>query len=1336
MYQLYLNSTRPMYQQLNSDAMTALAHHEKTKSHYMKLSKNFLFILDMLNDVEEMQFTYEYVKYLQETIRDLAYDLDDVLDDITSLCMIQESQRIQHHRASRVWKFIPTSTPGALKFNSRIMSKIKEITERSQSVVNRLTTCFNVLSWSSNRPSRMRFKSSPVVYEPGVYGRDEDKEAIKDMLLVNEASHDHVLVISIVGMGGIGKTTLAQLVYRDEIVNQNFHVKAWVWVSEEFDLLRITKTIFTFVTNMSAESMDLGKLRVSLQHKLSESKFLIVLDEFWNASVEKSGFLLQLLQFGLPGSRIIVTTRNDKLPSIVGPRHMTYHLKLLTNDDCGAILARVSNRSFHENLHFKEVGQGLMKKCKGLPLAARSLGGLLRNETTPEGWELVLNSKICNLPKDCYILRDLQLSYQHLPPHLKHLFAYCSIFPKDYEFDKNELVYLWMGEGFLEKPNEKKTKEELGIEYFNELLSRSFFQRSSGCDSTFVMHDLINDLAQYVAGGTSYHLDKEMDSDIEYQLPEKVRHASFLRHEFEVFRNFKAFLEARNLRTFLPMPVEDSRVCHLSDKILFELVSELPNLRVLSLSGYSITEVSSSMCNLIHLRYLNLSGTSIVTLPHFFSNLIRLETLSLCNCRFISSLPPSLGNLSSLRHLDNSNTQQLKNMPVEIGKLENIQTLPKIVLNKVGGLGMKELKNLTLLRGKLTILELQNVRNVEDVKLASLRHKKLDELQLTWGNDIDNSRNKSSDEQVIEYLQPNQNLTYLNIEFYGGENFPIWIGDPKFRTLSTVILRGCTECTCLPPLGLLPKLKELHIKNMPKIKHIGVEFYGRGPGVPFPKLEILRFSNMIGWEKWSSFSNVEADHIQFPHLRQFSMLKCHKLTNVSPLSFVVLRELDLEECNMVVLESFHNLKSLIYLRLKSIKQMCNLPRKLVHFLAALEVLECCSCNELQSLWPSEIPLDHLIRLKHLIIKDCSKLASLGERMPNNLETLELFRCANLSSLPNDLNNLGSLRDLIIKYCPKFVNFPENGVPPILKRLEIFSCKALDSLTGNILNLERLDIKECSSLKTWTMVDFPIDLKYLSINNCTKLEPLLETMFPQGSRMSLEQLNLCNWLNSENILQRLNRFSDLVELNISSCYSLTHFPEESLTPHLRSLSVEDCANLKSFSVKIQGMISLLSLEICSCPRLESFPECRLPPNLSSLKILDSKKLKNLSQWGLDKLMSLRELSISGGFEELKLLGDREGISIFPSSLIKLSIARFPKLSSLSKVLDDLTLLRHLSIANCAKLEDLPCDKVLTNLCHLKITQCEVLSRKCDKKRGAYWSKIYGIPRVEIHGSTCA
>ncbi|XP_022896600.1 putative disease resistance RPP13-like protein 1 [Olea europaea var. sylvestris] len=1334
--ELFLSAfIQALFQQLASSLVVAFTRRERIDTHCNKWQQNLSFIQAVIDDAENKQLTDQAVKVWLEGLRDLFYDLEDILEEITTQALIQQHEGVLP-RTSLLRKLIPTCSsllPASLASNHRMVSKVKEISNRFDDIVklrNGLKLEEN-LGGNSNRWMVTRLPSTSL-NEPHIYGRDKDKEAIRELLIGEGVCQDDVCYVPIVGMGGIGKTTLAQLVYNDRDVKGSFHVRAWVCVSD-FDVFTITKIIHKAVTDDSGESKDLNMLQVSLQQELSKSKFLIVLDDIWNEDYEKWNTLCRPFHGGQPGSRIIVTTRLDHIASKVGSVP-AYSMKMLTDGDCLDLLAHHAKRgSIDADPDLREIGKGLVKKCKGLPLAAKALGGLLRSKGSKEEWADVLKSKIWDLPEENNILPVLRLSYHHLPSHLKHLFAYCSIFPKDYEFDKNELVLLWMGEGFLHQKRGNKEMEELGFECFNELLLRSFFQRLSGTDSRFVMHDLMNDLAQLVAGGKCYRLDEKVNTNNEYRVPEKTRHASFLRHEFEVYTKFRAFKQVQGLRTFIPMPVQNSHVWppfYLSNKILLELLPELHRLRVLSLSGYSITELPSNICKLLHIRYLNLSGTSIVSLPDSISDLFNLLTLSLSNCRFICRLPSAVGSLSKLRHLDISNTDQLREMPIEIGNLKSLRTLPKLVVSKVGGLGLRELRNLEHLRGTLAISELQNVTDIEDAKEACLRHKQeLVELQLAWGNDIDVSIERSSEKEVLDMLQPHENLRNLKIEFYRGENFPSWVGDKLFCELLSISLGSCSECTSLPPLGQLPKLKHLRIEGMRKVKHVGVEFCG-SVVVPFQRLESLRFYDMPEWETWSRSADGEVSENQFPHLTQLTIFKCPKLTNVSPLKLPILHELDLQECNNVVLRSFSNLSKLNYLKVESVTGLSHLPGELLQSTESLEVLECCNCRELLSLWENGVTVEHLVRLRRLVVADCSELVSLCEeeqQMPCNLEVLELFRCASLMSIPN-ISNLRILREFIIKNCQRLVSFSENGVPPMLRRLEILSCNALESLPRSFSNLERLEIKDCSSLRTCLDGNFAITLKKLSIKNCNQLA---EAMLPPNSDISLEELTISKWLNFSSLVQHVHSFSHLFELYLSDCNGLDNFPEQGLPPNLRTLSIEHCSNLKSLPMQIRNLTSLVSLEIRTCRRLQSFPRCDFPPNLSSLRIWDSRKLKPLARWGLHRLTSLREFSICGGFQELEFLGDDGGL--FPRSLIKFSIARFPKLTSLSKVLENLTSLQHLSIMNCTSLSVLPSENLLDKLWHLEISDCPPLKHRCLKDKGEYWNKISGIPCVELDGT---
>ena len=270
-------------------------------------------------------------------------------------------------------------------------------------------------------------------------------------------------------------------------------------------------------------------------------------------------------------------------------------------------------------------------------MAAKVLGGLLRGKPDRGLWKEVLESKIWDLPEEkCGILPALRLSYSDLPSHLKRCFAYCAILPKNYEFDENELVLLWMAEGLLLHQKGKKQMEELGHEYFHDLLSRSFFQQSSNSKSQYVMHDLMSDLSQFICGETCFVLDDKFEGA---KSCGKVRHSSFTPQNMDIAQRFDVFYEMRSLRTFLALPKSRSSLrfsiphSYLSSKVLHDLVPQLTCLRVLSLAGYWLMDLPSSMGALKHLRYLNLSYTGIEMLPESVNKLLNLQTFRLKGCR-------------------------------------------------------------------------------------------------------------------------------------------------------------------------------------------------------------------------------------------------------------------------------------------------------------------------------------------------------------------------------------------------------------------------------------------------------------------------------------------------------------------------------------------------------------------------------------------------------------------------------------------------------------------------------------------------------------------------------
>ena len=481
-----------------------------------------------------------------DELKDAVYDAEDLLDEITTEALRCEMESDSQTTATQVPNIIPALLNSS---GEGIESRVKGVTE-TLVVLAKKKAVLGLKEGVGENLSE-RWPTTSLVDESKVYGRDDNKEKIVDFLLSRNASGNKIGVIALVGIGGIGKTTLAQLAYNDRRVEECFDLKAWVCVSDEFDLVKITKTIVEEIDE-SFDTNNLNMLPLKLKERLHRKKFLLVLDDVWDENYNNWDRLQTPFTVGLPGSKIIVTTRSDKVASVMRSVRI-HHLGQLSFEYCWSLFAEHAFENGDSSLRqeLEEIGKEIVKKCKGLPLAAKTLGGALYSESRVEEWENVLNSETWDLPND-KILPALRLSYSFLPSHLKQCFAYCSIFPKDYEFEKENLVLLWMAQGFLDQSASNRTMEKVGDGYFHDLVSRSFFQKSSSHKSYFVMHDLINDLAQFVSGKLCVQLkDKKMNA-----IPKKLCHLSYFRSQYDLFERFKTLTNMNGLRTFLPLNLD------------------------------------------------------------------------------------------------------------------------------------------------------------------------------------------------------------------------------------------------------------------------------------------------------------------------------------------------------------------------------------------------------------------------------------------------------------------------------------------------------------------------------------------------------------------------------------------------------------------------------------------------------------------------------------------------------------------------------------------------------------------------------------------------------------
>ncbi|XP_035838313.1 putative disease resistance RPP13-like protein 1 [Helianthus annuus] len=713
MAELVLSALLPvLFEKLASATLKSIARNKGIDAKIKKWQRSLIQIQGVLTYASHKEITNQSVKRWLNDLQHLAYDIDDVLDDLATEAMHREFIRESKAITNKVRKLIPNFLGGSKhnKFDS-ITTKLKDLVEERDALGLRVE--------EETRPKNInrRFQTS-VVLASSIIGRQAEKDALVLKLLAVEPCDSNFSIVPIVGMGGVGKTTLAKLLYDEKQVKDHFELKAWVCVTDDFDSFAISKVIFQSVAGVHKEFGDLNLLQVDLRDHLREKRFLLVLDDVWSESYEDWETFVGPFHACAPGSKIIMTTRKERLLKKLGCENLN-RLQCLQQDEALTLVAQhalgVSN--FDSHLSLKPHGKGIVKKCDGLPLALIALGRLLRTKKNEEEyWKEVLYSEIWSLQDGGGIVPALRLSYHDLSARLKHLFAYCSLFPKGFMFDKNELVVLWMAEGFLNETASNNKIESSGHEYFDELLSRSLFQHAPENKSLFAMHDLMNDLATSVAGEFFLRYDNETGKHIKEKPLENYRHMSFVHEEYVTYKTFETFKRAKSSGTFLALQ-KSRQHSFLSNKSLIGLLPELP----------------------------------------------------------LTKLPKSFLKLKNLCHLDIRDTHLMDHTLSGIGEFKSLQTLSKIIIGGKSGFQITELKELKDLCGKIFIAGLNKVQNAIHAREANFSEKR-SELEVEWSDLLDCSQDQMLEKEILNELKPHSDyLEQLKIGSYGGLEFPIWL---------------------------------------------------------------------------------------------------------------------------------------------------------------------------------------------------------------------------------------------------------------------------------------------------------------------------------------------------------------------------------------------------------------------------------------------------------------------------------------------------------------------------------------------------------------------------------
>ncbi|KAF7105341.1 hypothetical protein CFC21_106162 [Triticum aestivum] len=973
---------------------------------------------------------------------------------------------------------------------------------------------------------------------PKVIGRDKDRDDIIGLLtkpISVESDTSRFSGLAIVGLGGMGKSTLAQYVYSDERVKEHFQFRMWVCISRKLDVFGHTRLIIESAKGGQCPPVDnLDTLQCILRDILEKSKrFLLVLDDVWFEKNNNEDWeqLLAPLVSRHTGSKVLVTSRSETLPTALYCKEIII-LKEMENTDILALLkehafsgAAIGDQRLHEQL--ETIAEKLAKRLGRSPLAAKTVGSQLSRKKDKAAWEDAL--RIDNLSDPS---RALLWSYEKLDPSLQRCFLYCSLYAKGNGFIMEELVRMWVGQGLFDSCNVNKRIADIGRDCFDEMLSVSFFQpayRGGRIMDWYVMHDLVHDLAESLSKEVCFRLEDDKMA----MLPHTGRHLSvsvksLKQHQHSICR-------LHHLRSFVCIEplIDDAR------DIFQQVLQNLKKLRVLILAFYNSSNLPESIGELKHLRYLNLERTSISELPGSLCALYHLQLLHFSPK--VETFPEKIFSLSKLRYL-----QGLGQIPY-IGKLISLRNLEQFCVKKQRGYELQQLKEMNNLGGSLRVTNLENVAGKDQALEAKLHHKNhLDRLHLEWSEENDMTAPDSLHLETLEGLVPPPQIRSLTIKGYRYAKYPGWLlRDSYFQNLESLALVNCSALEILPSnAALFGNCSSLRLENVPYLKTL--------PSLP-ASLEELVIEKCILLMFISSYELKQYDQ------RENTMMTYNLKSRLSSTW-----EVDSgPEIKKILLSEHSSLKRLMKLMDVDISHLQTigsaLEREGSEVLVKEDIINAWICC-------------HVERIRLI----CKRNISLQLVPPSGLCRLDLYSCVVTDeALAVCLVGLTALRKLSLKEIMTLTTLPSQDVLQQLTKLDnlcIDSCWCLRSLGGlrAITTLSGFSLWSCPSVELTHGSDFmPLSLEMLSIRYSVVAED-----FFRGDLPHLKHLDM-SWCRSSSSLS-IGHLTSLVELSLRNLQDLC-FLEGLSSLKLGSAHFGDLPNL---SMKCISQLQLGALYVSS------------------------------------------------------------------------------------------------------------------------------------------------------------
>ncbi|XP_050377405.1 disease resistance protein RPM1-like [Argentina anserina] len=839
-----------------------------------------------LRTADTLLETDQEVEVWVKQVRDVAHEAEDILDEFTLLH--------EHDHGHGIYGSLRTlgCCIKNVKACYRIASELKAINARIKNISEvhkRLRHKFIKAeqgpgfdsvgnTWQDLRGDALLLDKSDLV------GLDEPINQLVRWLFKSSPGRK---VVSLAGMGGMGKTTLAKQVYDDLEVKKHFKVCAWITVNRSLKSGEILKDmaqqLFKAMRRQVPQvivNMDNDQLKTMIKELLQKRRYLIVLDDVWHL------YEWHAIQNALPnnrcGSRIMLTTRNSDVASTtrVLSNGKTYELKPLPPLESWDLFCRKAFRQNKCPLHLEDICKDILKRCEGLPLAIVAISGVLatKDKRRIDEWDMVgrtLGAEIEGNDKLKHLRKVLSLSFNDLPYFLKSCFLYLSIFPEGHLIARMRLIRLWVAEGFIEA-KEGRTLEEVADDYLHELLNRSLMQVATttpdGRVKTCRIHDLLREIIISKSRDQNFTTIVK-EKSVPAQWSDKIRRLS-IHDTLQTVRPNRSVSQLRSLFMF---------GVRIRPSINALFPSGFRLLNVLDLHSSPLKRFPIVVVDLHFLKYLSLRDTKVKTVPRYIGKLQNLETLDLKHSN-VSELPDEILKLQRLRHLlvykheyvsyeQFSSKNGFKVTP-KIGVLQALQKLCFIEVNQDGGTIIRELGKLTQLRrlgllklrkadGKALCSSIEKLSNLHALSIASVKEDEIIDLQhLSSPPLLQRLYMRGRLDAIPHWIPSLPSLVRLSLKWSRLKDDPlislrhipnlvqlelcqVFVGDrlcfkaDGFRKLKILSLDKFDELKCIHvEMGAMDCLEKLSIQRCKLLEKVpsGIEH--------LRKLKILEFSDM------------------------------------------------------------------------------------------------------------------------------------------------------------------------------------------------------------------------------------------------------------------------------------------------------------------------------------------------------------------------------------------------------------------------------------------------------------------------------------------------------------